>query len=408
MRLLVLLLLVLAIGCKGHKPQEWTLQSPDSSVTVTISQAASGEVSYSVQADSSGTPVQIVAPSALGLVCRRADFAKNLRFTGTASFKEINEPYQMISGKRKSNVNRARELQLFFTNPGADTLRIDFRAYNDGFAFRYFVSSATTDTIEVIDELSSFTISTQAKTWIQPNDTLGHWGLGYEIPYQTAIPAGTPSPRTTGWVFPALFEHPSGFWLLLSEANVTRQYSASQLEPNPVGGRYKIQLPNAFEGWYYGSRFPIAVRTMETPWRMVIVSSHLQGIVASNLVYHLSEPQKEADISWIEPGIVSWSWWSDAYSPFYFDRLRKFVDLSAQMGWKYSLVDADWDRMEGGSMEQLAQYANAKGVGLILWYNSGGENNVVRYSIELGDQFLENLKLKIYPKELLPICENHR
>jgi len=47
------------------------------------------------------------------------------------------------------------------------------------------------------------------------------------------------------------------------------------------------------------------------------------------------------------------------------------------MGWKYSLVDADWNTMEGGTLEELADYANSKGVGLTIWYNSGGPHSKV-------------------------------
>jgi hypothetical protein len=47
------------------------------------------------------------------------------------------------------------------------------------------------------------------------------------------------------------------------------------------------------------------------------------------------------------------------------------------MGWEYSLVDANWNVMNGGDLEQLAAYAKDKGVGLILWYNSGGPHNIV-------------------------------
>ncbi len=57
--------------------------------------------------------------------------------------------------------------------------------------------------------------------------------------------------------------------------------------------------------------------------------------------------------------------------------MREFVDLAAEMGWEYFLVDANWTLMDGGNVRELAEYAKGKGVGLLLWYNSGGEHNVV-------------------------------
>ena len=48
------------------------------------------------------------------------------------------------------------------------------------------------------------------------------------------------------------------------------------------------------------------------------------------------------------------------------------------MGWEYSLVDLGWQEMtNGGDIGDLLQYAKAAGVGVILWYNSGGPQNQV-------------------------------
>jgi hypothetical protein len=47
------------------------------------------------------------------------------------------------------------------------------------------------------------------------------------------------------------------------------------------------------------------------------------------------------------------------------------------MGWEYFLVDANWDLMNNGNVRELAEYARKKNVGLFLWYNSGGDHNIV-------------------------------
>ena len=47
------------------------------------------------------------------------------------------------------------------------------------------------------------------------------------------------------------------------------------------------------------------------------------------------------------------------------------------MGWEYTLVDANWDIMRNGTVHALIAYAKSKGVGVLLWYNSGGPHNVV-------------------------------
>jgi hypothetical protein len=66
-----------------------------------------------------------------------------------------------------------------------------------------------------------------------------------------------------------------------------------------------------------------------------------------------------------------------------------FIDAAAMMGWPYSLIDLGWPDMQGGNIQQLLAYARSKGVGLILWYNSGGRHN---QSPEDTSNFKETLR----------------
>ena len=60
---------------------------------------------------------------------------------------------------------------------------------------------------------------------------------------------------------------------------------------------------------------------------------------------------------------------------------KKYIDFAADMNWAYCLVDAAWDRKIGyEKIKELAQYAASKNVGLLLWYNSAGDWNTVRYT----------------------------
>jgi hypothetical protein len=91
----------------------------------------------------------------------------------------------------------------------------------------------------------------------------------------------------------------------------------------------------------------------------------------------MSEPSKIEDTSWIKPGRASWSWWSstDGRSV---ENLKRFVDLSVEMGWEYSLVDAGWGRMPDGTIENVITYAGKRDIGLLLWYDSGGRRDTTR------------------------------
>ncbi|HYW96136.1 MAG TPA: glycoside hydrolase family 97 catalytic domain-containing protein, partial [Bacteroidales bacterium] len=125
---------------------------------------------------------------------------------------------------------------------------------------------------------------------------------------------------------------------------------------------------------------PVSILPWTSPWRFGIVADNPATVVQSNLVSDLSHPSVISGESWIKPGRASWSWWSAGSTPRDFNRLKKYVDLSASFGWEYTLVDAGWDNMQNGTLEELATYANSKNVGLLVWYNSGGPNNVVTAS----------------------------
>jgi hypothetical protein len=122
---------------------------------------------------------------------------------------------------------------------------------------------------------------------------------------------------------------------------------------------------------------PTSTLPWTMPWRVVIVGDAAGRIAQSDLVSDLSPPSRVADTSWIKPGRASWSWWSESDSPKHAEALNRFVDLAADMGWEYSLVDANWNFMETGKIEDVVAHAQEKGVGLLFWYNSGGPHNDV-------------------------------
>ena len=154
-------------------------------------------------------------------------------------------------------------------------------------------------------------------------------------------------------------------------------YCACRLKQAAPDGVYQIRFPDPAEGWHQGDVEPSSKLPWTTPWRVVMVADSLAGIVESTLVTDLNPPSRVEDTSWIRPGRATWSWWSDHDSPQDYSKMVEFIDLAAEMGWEYFLVDANWDLMNNGDVRQLAEYARKKGVDLFLWYNSGGDHNIV-------------------------------
>ena len=82
---------------------------------------------------------------------------------------------------------------------------------------------------------------------------------------------------------------------------------------------------------------------------------------------------------WIKPGRSTWTWWdrgnvleNDQYA---------FVDMTAEFGWEYHLVDEGWKKWGRSlpeSMDKLAKlasYAAGKNVGIWVWVRWSDVNN---------------------------------
>jgi alpha-glucosidase len=191
-------------------------------------------------------------------------------------------------------------------------------------------------------------------------------------------PAGTASPLAGGWDFPALFKTGGGrAWALVTESAVDDRFAASHLDGAAPGGAYRVRLPDPAEGEGVGAAEPSSPLPWTLPWRVVIAGATPARIFESTLVDDLAPPAVLSDASWVKPGRASWSWWSDDDSPKSESALDAFTDFGAAMGWEYSLIDANWNLMDPVALDRIRAHAREKGVGLLLWYNSGGPHNVV-------------------------------
>lgn len=352
----------------------WTVASPDGRVAIRVSLAAQDQLQYDVACDKQ----TVISPSPLGISRKDQSFADGLKFVEAGDVKTVDETYSMTTGKRKACRNFAKERTLVFRNAGGAKVELVVRAYNDGVAFRYRFPEKSEDKYVVTGESTGFRLPTGGKIWAHPYDKPGKYTPAYETYYVNGVDVGTASANETGWAFPVLACTPDrSRWLLVTEADVDYAYCGSHLSQKATDGVYGLRFPDEAEGDGVGGVEPSWNLPWYTPWRVVIVGDSLGDVVESTLVTDVSSPSVVKDTSWIKPGRASWSWLFDHDSPQDCIKLKKWVDLAAAMGWEYSLVDANWDRMKNGNIHDLIAYANSKGVGLLMWYNSGGPHNHV-------------------------------
>jgi alpha-glucosidase len=378
-----------AFCAPGAAAKSWSVKSPHARSEFVVRTTAGGGLEYKVLLhEGRGKAKTAVDWSRLGVVTRYStDYLQKdwivSDMTKTISFLREDKSagadvYTLVTGKRLKNDDAYKQISLTFKDDEtARLLRLDVRAYDQGVAFRYVLPEASLFFHKLVEEKTSFNIGLGGTHWGQPYDFVTMYHPSYETIYSDR-PTGTPVGEKdgTGWGFPSLLQK-NGVWILLHEAGLDDTFQGSHLEPTAPNGVYTVAPPLADEALGNGLNEPAATLPWTMPWRFMVVGDKLSDIVQSNLVFDLSPPSKIADTSWIKPGLVGWNWWSDHASGTDLAKLKKFIDLSAEMGWPYTLIDANWNKAGAQPMEDLVAYAKSKGVGLIFWYNSGGRHNYV-------------------------------
>jgi len=345
----------------GHADaQEWSVRSPDGRATLTIKldgEAARG-LSWQVELAAVGGPVTVLPDSPLGIVRRDQRFAENLAFVSASSVTAIDETYHLPHGKQSKYRSCANEQRLVYRNAADARVEVVVRAFNDAVALRYRFPETQEGVFEITDELTGFKLTSGGEAWMQGLLPRPHH-VNYERRYSRVTDLAR---KPVSCAFPALYQTPGReAWLLITEADVDRDYCGSCLKGDPAGGVYRIRLNSQPRR----NGLPWA-----TPWRVVILGDSLASIVESSVVTHLARPSRIADTSWIKAGRASWSWWAIHPSARDFQVQKGYVDLAAEMGWEYILVDALWPRMgNGGTIEDLIAYARRRGIGVALWYH---------------------------------------
>lgn len=372
----VSLICLIFVSCAKNYPSDIT--SPDKHLQVHVSNDK-GALHYTISRDGK----TILKNSALGLELTDADFTKTVSIKNRSVVKAVNESYEMMVGKKHKINYQANEQTYVIKNAAGQELDVIFRVSNDGVAFRYHIANPAKNLIKFKNETTSFAFAESTKAWLQPMAVAqtgwSNTNPSYEEHYVMDIPVGAASPSPAGWVFPALYKI-DDTWVSLTEVNLDGSFHASRLQANSDKGEYKIGTPMPAEVFTGGNLLAETQTDLLSPWRVLAIGN-LAAVMESTLGTDLADSAIAFDKTLIQPGHASWSWaiLKDDYTVF--DVQKKFIDYAVDMHWDYTLIDADWDKKIGyEKMKELVDYAAAKNIGIILWYNSAGDWNSAPFS----------------------------
>lgn len=372
-----------------------TLASPDGRITVTVSDDG-GQASYAVAYDGK----QVIAPSKLGLLfADHHGFERGLAIAGSARASK-DETWQQPWGERRLVRDQHNELAVTFkaTQGPERQMTVRLRAFDTGIGFRYEIAEqpALAGELALVEELTQFGVGERTTMWYTPSDQFNR----YEYLTRTG-PAGTVANAHT----PATFRNTDGIHFSIHEAALV-DYSAMSLGALRPGN-FEARLRN----WSGGPK----VRTtapFRTPWRTVQIAPDAVGLINSDIILNLNEPNKLGDVSWVEPGKYVGIWWAmhirdrswgrDQIHGATTEETKRYIDFAAKHGFSGVLVegwnigwDGDWYNngdlfdftrpMPDYDLEELGRYALSKGVRIIGHHETSA--NITNYENQLGAAF---------------------
>lgn len=378
--LAAILLPLLALPGLVHAEQVAEAKSPDGRIVVQLDLNDEGRLAYRVLRD--GKPV--VADSRLGFIFRNGrQLLRNLELEKQAS-RSFDETWEQPWGERRYVRDHYNELRASFVEKDQDHRRFDmvFRVFDDGVGFRYDVpAQPKLAEAQIVEELTEFAIARPATAW---------WIPAFEWNREEYLYNRTPLREVGVAQTPLTLRTDDGLHLSIHEAALV-DYAGMNLMRGGDGRLRAILTP--------GSPAPVVRRTpFATPWRTILIADKAAGLVESNLVLNLNEPNKLGDVGWFQPAKYVGVWWSLhldketwATGPRHgatTENTKRYIDFAAENGFRGVLVEGwnvgwDGDWFANGwdfdfrgptpdyDLEGLAAYAKSRGVHLIGHHETG-------------------------------------
>ncbi len=376
MKNLFLLFLVIAstVCAQNHR-----LESPDKSLSVEIGLTKNQNAFYLVKKNNQ----IVIDTSLLGIIRKDGDFFNRMKLSSVSNTTSVTDSYTMLHGKKKQIGYSAQQRSMLLQNAEKQKINIVFNLSNDGLAFKYEFPETSADLKYITEEKTNYNFPKSAKAWLQPmSKAKTGWeqtNPSYEENYQMGVSISAASPIGQGWVYPGLVESNS-VWVAISETGLGKNYCATHLDYAGKPGALKVVFPQPEELFPDGALFPESQLPWSSPWRILAIGD-LATVSNSTLGTDLAAKAITTDTDYIQPGIASWSWAILKDESVNYDTTRQFIDYASKMNWPYCLIDADWDRRIGiQKIKELVSYGKTKNVKLILWYNSAGSWNTVKYT----------------------------
>lgn len=384
-----LLILATALVCAGaaRAQKSYTLSSPDGRLRTTV--AAGAELTYDIVLDGR----TILAPSPLALTLDDGTtWGADPRVAGVARTSVddvIPSPFYRSAEVR----DRYNSLTLRMKGDWS----VEFRAYDDGVAYRFV--NRTKRPFNIVSERAEYRFPADFEATApyvargRDGDFDDQFFNSFENAY-TVAPLSELNPGRLMFL-PLAVDAGDGVKVCITETGLENYpglyLSRAGAAENGLKGVFAPRPAKLEQGGH--NNLQMLVREREEhiaevdgprtfPWRVAIVGTDTR-IAASDLSWLLAAPSRLDDTSWIRPGKVAWEWWNDwNISGVDFragvntETYKYYIDFAASKGIEYVILDEGWAVNKKADLMQvvpeidlpeIVEYGRQKGVGIILW-----------------------------------------
>lgn len=414
------------------------ISSPNKGITLTFSLNKHGTPLYEVAYKGR----KAIDASMLGFKIKNQSDMDSRFAIVSSKTSSFDETWQPVWGEYKEIRNHYNELIVTLEQPKVSNriLKMYFRVYNDGVAFRYEFPLQKNLSYFIIDkEMTQFNlIGDHTSFWIPGDYDTNEYAYTTsklsEVHAQKGLTASEIGTRTiiadNAVQTPLMMKTDDGLYINIHEAALV-DYPVMQLlvdkehdileatlVPDAVGNVAYVQTP------------------FNTPWRTIIISDKAKDILASNLILNVNEPCKIEDTSWIYPQKYIGIWWElhvGKHSWNYADvgnvkldgtdwqsltpngrhgatteNTKRYIDFAAEHGFDGVLVEGwniGWEDWYGKwkeevfdfvtpypdfDIEELHAYASEKGVKLIMHHETSASVTNYERRMNKAYEFMKN------------------
>ncbi|MFD2601645.1 glycoside hydrolase family 97 protein [Flavobacterium suzhouense] len=350
---------------------------------------------------------EVITQSAMGFMLKNDDLTKNFEIADVKTSTH-DDTWTQVWGEKKNIRNNYNELivKLNSKDKNKRKLEIQFRAFDDGVAFRYvFPEQGVKDSIFVMDEATTFNLKEDGQAWWIP----AYQENRYEYLFTKSAVSTLNKVHT-----PLTIENKNNV-ISFHEANLT-DWPSMVMEHTTDANLKSDLVPwaDGIKARYKGG--------FTSSWRTIQIGEKPGDLIESYLILNLNEPNKLKDLSYVHPFKYLGIWWGMHISKFTFwegekqgattKHAEQYIDFTSKEGFKYLLIEG-WNKgwtpawyenkmhmfsftknADNFDLDKVVEYGNKKDVQIIGYHETG--SNLINYLKEIDEGFALYKRLGIH------------